>query len=247
MYPNCLATITIFLGITHHSQLIPRIFPPICADNVRTLVVVVVHTLLPRLTPIKWRNTWWRHQMETFSLLLAICAGNPPHKGQWRGALMFSLIYACMNSWVNNREAGDLRRHRAHNHVTVMGMIRFDNASETLSARLWTPVQEHWHFVPKACLCEYCLYHWNIACILLIYYHCFAVFKIKNSWFVIPNLMRSTCLATRMQLRDSKRKSKSVSWRNKGSLQPHGIISFFAFWNDISNHIHVLICNNKYI
>ena len=45
---------------------------------------------------------------------------NSPHKGQWRGALMFSLIYARMNEWVNNREAGDLRRHRAHYDVTVM-------------------------------------------------------------------------------------------------------------------------------
>ena len=39
---------------------------------------------------------------------------NSPHKSQWRGALMFSLIYAWINGWVNNREAGDLRRHRAH-------------------------------------------------------------------------------------------------------------------------------------
>ena len=43
-----------------------------------------------------------------------------PHKGQWRGALMFSLICAWMNGWGNNREAGDLRRHRAHYDVTVM-------------------------------------------------------------------------------------------------------------------------------
>ena len=35
-----------------------------------------------------------------------------PHKGQWRGTLMFSLIWAQMNRWVNNRDAGDLRRHR---------------------------------------------------------------------------------------------------------------------------------------
>ena len=46
---------------------------------------------------------WWRHQMETFSALLAPCAdnspvtGKSPHKGQWRGALMFSLISA----WIN--------------------------------------------------------------------------------------------------------------------------------------------------
>ena len=43
----------------------------------------------------------WRHQMETFSALLALCAGNPgelSHKGQWRGSLMFSLIWV----WIND-------------------------------------------------------------------------------------------------------------------------------------------------
>ena len=45
---------------------------------------------------------------------------NSPHKGMWRGALMFSLICARINGWVNNREAGDLRRHRAHYDVIVM-------------------------------------------------------------------------------------------------------------------------------
>ena len=45
---------------------------------------------------------------------------NSPHKGQWRGALMFSFICARINSRVNNGEAGDLRRHRAH--CDVIGM-----------------------------------------------------------------------------------------------------------------------------
>ena len=31
-----------------------------------------------------------------------------------------SLIYALINGWVNNREVGDLRLHRAHYDVTVM-------------------------------------------------------------------------------------------------------------------------------
>ena len=43
-----------------------------------------------------------------------------PHKGQWRGALMFSFICAWTNDWASNRDAGDLRRHRAHHDVTVM-------------------------------------------------------------------------------------------------------------------------------
>ena len=78
--------------------------------------------------------SWWRHQMETFSALLAICAGNSPvpvnspHKGQWRRALMFSLISACINGWVNNRKAGDLRRYRAHYDVIVMIVHNYSSA-----------------------------------------------------------------------------------------------------------------------
>ena len=37
-----------------------------------------------------------------------------------RRTLIFSLICAWMNVWINNREAGDFRRHRAHYDVTVM-------------------------------------------------------------------------------------------------------------------------------
>ena len=44
---------------------------------------------------------------------------NSLHKGQWRGALMF-LICAWINGWVNNRDAGNLGRHRTHYNVTVM-------------------------------------------------------------------------------------------------------------------------------
>ena len=68
--------------------------------------------------------SWWRHQMETFFALLALCAGNSPvnspHKDQWRGALLFCFICAWINGWVNNSDAGDLRRHRAHYDVIVM-------------------------------------------------------------------------------------------------------------------------------
>ena len=62
------------------------------------------------------------------SAFLALCAGNslvtgefPSHKGQRPGALMFSLICAWINGSVNNREAGDLRRH--HYDVTVMVVV----------------------------------------------------------------------------------------------------------------------------
>ena len=72
---------------------------------------------------------WWRHEMEMFSTLLALCEGNhqppvdSPHKSQWRGVLMFSLICAWTNGWAITRDAGDLRRHRTHYDVTVMAAI----------------------------------------------------------------------------------------------------------------------------
>ena len=56
----------------------------------------------------------WKH----FSRYWPFVGGIP------RGALMFSLICARMNGWVNNREAGDLRRHRFHYDVIVMSRMR---------------------------------------------------------------------------------------------------------------------------
>ena len=53
---------------------------------------------------------------------------NSPHKGQWRGALMFSLIWVWMKGWVNNRKAGDLRHYRAHYDATVMQMYASHHA-----------------------------------------------------------------------------------------------------------------------
>ena len=44
----------------------------------------------------------------------------PLKKGQWRGALMFSLMCAWTNGWVNNRVAGDLSCNRSQYDVTVM-------------------------------------------------------------------------------------------------------------------------------
>ena len=54
---------------------------------------------------------------------------NSPYKGQWRGALMFSLICNWINDWANNRKAGDLRRNRAHYDVVVMNNKETDGLS----------------------------------------------------------------------------------------------------------------------
>ena len=64
----------------------------------------------------------WKHFPRYWSFVQEIHRSpvNSPHKGQWCGALMFSLICVLINSWENNREAGDLRRFSAHYDVIVM-------------------------------------------------------------------------------------------------------------------------------
>ena len=62
---------------------------------------------------------------EAISALLAFVWGihwspvSSHHKGQWYVALMFSLMRAWTNGWVNNRDTGNLTRHHAHYVVTV--------------------------------------------------------------------------------------------------------------------------------
>ena len=64
--------------------------------------------------------------METFSALLAICTENSPASGEFPAqrpvTRSFDVLFICawINSWENNGEAGDLRRHRAHYDVILM-------------------------------------------------------------------------------------------------------------------------------
>ena len=73
---------------------------------------------------ITW--SWWHHQMETFSVLLAICVGNSPVTGEFPAqrpvTRNFGIFFdmRLINGWVNTGEAGDLWRHRAHCDVTAM-------------------------------------------------------------------------------------------------------------------------------
>ena len=50
---------------------------------------------------------------------------NSPHKDQGVGALMFSLICSWTNGWVNNRDAGDVRRHCAYYGVSLFKLTIF--------------------------------------------------------------------------------------------------------------------------
>ena len=77
-------------------------------------------SVTPRDNVIKWKHfpRYW-----PFVRGIHRSPVNSPHKDQWRGALMFSLICTRINGWVNNGEAGDLSRYRAHYDITVMYML----------------------------------------------------------------------------------------------------------------------------
>ena len=75
--------------------------------------------------------------MDTFSDLLDWSPVNSPHKGQWHGTLMLSLICAWINGWVNNREAGVFRRHRALSW-------RHSNAKIVFTIMVTDPIGRFW-------------------------------------------------------------------------------------------------------
>ena len=64
----------------------------------------------------------WKHFPRNWPFVRGIHRSpvNSTHKGQWRGALMFPFICARINGWVNNGEAGDLRRYRVHCDVIII-------------------------------------------------------------------------------------------------------------------------------
>ena len=86
----------------------------------------------------------WKHFPRYWPVVRGIHRSpvNSPHKGQWRGALMFSLICARINGWVK-REAGDSRRHRALYDVTAMVIIAI------------TPIPLQWFHNERDCVSNY--------------------------------------------------------------------------------------------
>ena len=65
---------------------------------------------------------WWKHWARCWAFVRGI-QRSPVislHKGQWRGALMFSLICTRINGCVNNRKAGDLRRQTLYSNFKTV-------------------------------------------------------------------------------------------------------------------------------
>ena len=91
----------------------------------RYIAVVGVQAMIPQY---KWERDIhddvikWKHFPCYWPFVRGIHRSpvNSPHKGQWRGALMFTFICAWINGWVNNREADHLRPYRTHYDVIVM-------------------------------------------------------------------------------------------------------------------------------
>ena len=86
------------------------------------IVYLIVYTRWVVLCVMSWDVIKWKHFPCYWPFVRGIRPSpvHSPHKGQWRGALMFSLICAWINGWVNNREAGGLWRHRVQYDVIVM-------------------------------------------------------------------------------------------------------------------------------
>ena len=80
------------------------------------LVMLLMHTVL--YCCIHDDVSKWKHFPRYWPFVRGIHRSpmTSPHKGQWRGAW----ICARINVWTNNREAGYLRRHRAHYDSIVM-------------------------------------------------------------------------------------------------------------------------------
>ena len=64
---------------------------------------------------------------------------NSPHKGQWRGALIFSLICAWTNNWANDGDTCDLRHHRAYYDVNLIISLKCGNFAVIEYTAIRTP------------------------------------------------------------------------------------------------------------
>ena len=135
------------------------------------------------------------------SALLAICAGNSPVPGEFPRALMFTLICARINGWVNNRGADDLRRHRAHSDVIVMKISgnKMDSCNiyiRCLSLQRTKTCAQFVHnypyvFVYVYTYAEWCIFMSKVICIcrcLWIQFHFGLLDPCWRWWVDIPSV-----------------------------------------------------------
>ena len=93
--------------------------------------------------------------METCFALLNLCAGKSPVTGEFSSQIPATrsfdfFIWAWINGSVNNREAGDLKRRRAHYDATVMKTYRIshDKCKRLCCALLCFLYESIWYIHP---------------------------------------------------------------------------------------------------
>ena len=156
----------------------------------------------------------WRHQMETyFPRYWPVERGihrspvNSPHKGQWHGPLMFSLICTWINAWVNKRDAGNLRRHRAHYNVIVM-------------IRCWKRVR----------YAEY-LNHTNVVLLLVLTRHVDLYWEVLSLRLIVQFLLHNEYVDNTLQ---SMYPKLNTQWRNRLNISKYisrqRINKYIKFW-----------------
>ena len=119
---NSSHTIVMFSSFTWQKRYNP-LFYFLISWGQHHILEIDINLIRLRVERFRWHDDVikWKHFPRYWPFVRGIHRSlvNSPQKGQCRGALIFSLICAWINGWVNNREAGDLRRHRAHYDVIV--------------------------------------------------------------------------------------------------------------------------------
>ena len=103
-----------------------------------------------------------------------------PHKGQWRGALMFSLICACIIAWAENWDAGDLRRNRVY----------YENQGVSWTSHLYNGILVRW------CLCFESPHKWFFIATHHIYPHISAYIQLYGWYAKIFNSTFSSTITS---------------------------------------------------
>ena len=113
---------------------------------------------------------WWRHQIDTFSALLAICA-------KASDAELWCFLWSApwIKGWVHNREAGDLRRNRAHYDVIVMTRRIFATTQLWKCKRYSKYRSPHIIFKPQL----FPLLSYESVCHFTVYVKCVSIKKLQ--------------------------------------------------------------------
>ena len=130
----------------------------------------------------------------------SLCAGNSPVAGEFPSQkpvtrmCYVSLICAWINVWVNNREVGDLRRHCAHYHVTVI----FPVTLRALGAILWEVTRQRVQLIRCDALCNtiYRIHHaLGFVVSLFVWGWIYQSFLVGSSDLIFPQFTRFTSQA----------------------------------------------------